>query len=86
VTGSPVDGNSTRNLLDQPAFKTVDLAVFREFRIRERFGMDFRVEGTNTFNMVNLNAPNATVGNATFGQINTALPMRQLQLGLRLTF
>jgi hypothetical protein len=86
LTGSPVDGNSTRNLLDQPAFKTVDLAVFREFRIRERFGMEFRVEGTNTFNMVNMNAPNATVGNATFGQISTALAMRQLQLGLRLTF
>jgi hypothetical protein len=86
VTGSPVDGNSARNLLDQPGFKTVDLAVFRDFRIRERFGIEFRVEGTNTFNMVNMNPPNATVGNATFGQITTALPMRQLQIGLRLTF
>lgn len=81
VTGKPVDGNSPRNLLDQPGFKTVDLAVFRNFRVREQFGIEFRVEGTNTFNMVNLNPPNAT-----FGQITTALPMRQLQLGLRFAF
>ena len=86
VTGSPIDGNSARNLLDQPGFKTVDLAVFRNFKIRERFAIEVRVEGTNTFNMVNMNPPNATVGSATFGQITTALSMRQLQLGLRLTF
>jgi hypothetical protein len=86
VTGSPIDGNSARNLLDQPGFKTVDLAVFRDFRFFERYALEFRIEGTNTFNMVNLNPPNATVGGASFGQITTALPMRQLQLGLRLTF
>jgi hypothetical protein len=48
--------------------------------------MEFRAEATNTFNMVNLNAPNSTVGSSTFGQISGAGSMRQLQLGLRLTF
>ena len=86
ITGSPVDGNSGRNLLSQPGFRTVDLAVFREFRFREKYGMEFRAEATNTFNMVNLNAPNSTVGSSTFGQISSAGSMRQLQLGLRLTF
>jgi len=86
VTGSPVDGNSARNLLDQPGFKTVDLAIFRDFRFRERYGLEFRGEATNAFNMVNMNPPNGTVGSSTFGQISTALNMRQLQLGLRVTF
>lgn len=86
ATGSPVDGNSARNLLNQPGFKTVDLAIFRDFKMFERYALEFRIEGTNTFNMPNLNPPNATVGNATFGQITTALPMRQLQLGLRFAF
>ena len=86
VTGSPVDGNSARNLLDQPGFKTVDLAIFRDFKFYERYSLEFRAEGTNTFNMVNLSVPNATVGNATFGQITGASSMRQLQLGLRFAF
>ena len=86
VTGAPVDGNAARNLLDQPGFKTVDLAVFREFKFRERFGMEVRADASNTFNMVNLNAPNSTVGNSTFGQISGAGTMRQLQLGLRFRF
>jgi hypothetical protein len=86
VTGNPVDGNSARNLLDQPGFKTVDLAVFRDFQFRERYGLEFRGEATNAFNMVNMNAPNSTAGSSTFGVITTALTMRQLQLGLRITF
>ena len=93
VTGSPVDGNATRNLLDQPGFKTVDLAIFRNFRILERYALEFRVEGTNTFNFVNLSPPAATApaslaSPGTFGSISTAPSgsMRQLQLGLRFTF
>jgi hypothetical protein len=91
VTGSPVDGNSARNLLDQPGFKTVDLAVFRDFSFFEKFALQFRIDGTNTFNMVNLNAPAATApaslaSPGTFGTISSAGTMRQLQLGVRLTF
>ena len=91
VTGSPVDGNSARNLLDQPGFKTVDLAVFRDFRFFERYALQFRIDGTNTFNFVNLNPPAATApaslaSPGTFGTISAAARMRQLQLGLRFTF
>jgi len=90
---SPADGNSARNLLDQPGFKTVDLAIFRNFRFYEKYALEFRVEGTNTFNMVNLSPPAATApasaaAPGTFGTISNAPgnSMRQLQLGLRFTF
>jgi hypothetical protein len=46
--------------LDQPGFKTVDLAIFRDFRFIEKYALEFRVKGTNTFNMVNLSPPSAT--------------------------
>ena len=45
-----------------------------------------RAEFTNFFNMVSLNAPNAALSSTTFGQITTAREMRQLQLGLRMSF
>ena len=83
----PVDGNSPRNFLDGPGHKNVDLAVFRNFAVTERFKLEFRAEASNVLNIVNLNNPSGTtVGTANFGQITTANPMRQLQLGLRLTY
>ncbi len=85
-TSSPVDGNSPRNFLNQPSYRDVDLAIFRTFKVGERFSLQFRGEALNVFNMANLNAPNATVGTATFGQITSAQTMRQLQLGLRVAF
>jgi hypothetical protein len=69
----------------------VDLAVFRDFKFFEKYALQFRIDGTNTFNMVNLNPPAATApaslaSPGTFGTISSAASMRQLQLGLRLTF
>ena len=86
VTGVPVDGNSPRNFLDAPGYKNVDLAIFRNFPVTERFKLEFRAEASNVLNIVNLNTPSATVGTNNFGQITGASAMRQLQLGLRLTY
>lgn len=86
TNGAPVDGNSPRNFLNQPAYRDVDLAIFRTFKVGERVNLQLRGEALNVFNMASLNAPNATAGTATFGQITSAQPMRQLQLGLRLAF
>jgi len=82
----PVDGTSPRNFLDGPGYKNVDLAIFRNFALTERFKLEFRAEASNALNIVNLNNPSATVGTSTFGQISGANSMRQLQLGLRLTY
>jgi hypothetical protein len=62
------------------------LAIFCTFKVGERVNLQLRGEALNVFNMASLNAPNATAGKATFGQITSAQPMRQLQLGLRLAF
>ena len=86
VNGIAVNGNSSRNMLRGPTFKDVDLAISRDFVFKERLGLQLRADAYNVFNMVSLNPPGATVGTATFGVITSASAMRQLQLGLRLTF
>jgi Carboxypeptidase regulatory-like domain len=86
LNGVAVDGNSGRNMLRGPTFKDVDLAISRDFALKERLRLQLRADAYNVFNMVSLNPPGATVGTSTFGVITSASAMRQLQLGLRLTF
>jgi hypothetical protein len=80
------DGNSSRNLFDGPGSKLLDAAIFRRFPIRENARLEFRAEMTNALNLVNLNNPNTNYNSASFGQITSAGSMRQVQLGLRLTY
>jgi hypothetical protein len=85
-SGLSIDGNSSRNMLRGPTFRDVDLAISRDFVFKEHLDLQLRGDAYNVFNMVSLNPPGATVGSATFGVITSASAMRQLQLGLRLTF
>jgi hypothetical protein len=83
------DGNAARNLMTGPGTKNVDLGIFRNFRIKEKFDFQMRGEFTNAFNLVNLSNPNGTYSTAVnnnFGKILTAAPMRGVQVGLRLSF
>jgi hypothetical protein len=80
-------GNAGRNIIDGPGLKNVDLGIFRDFKPRERYTLQFRGEMSNAFNMVNLSNPSTgSSAPATFGKISSAGPMRQVQMGLRLTF
>jgi hypothetical protein len=81
-----VDGNVARNLMDRPGSKNLDAGLFRNFKLMERATLQARGEFTNAFNIVNLGAPTATLSSTQFGQIRSAGGMRQVQVGLRLTF
>jgi hypothetical protein len=80
------NGNSGRNILVGPGYRNVDLGVFRDVRLGGTSTLQFRLEATNVFNMVNLNNPGTTLGTATFGKIRAARAMRQIQLGARVSF
>jgi hypothetical protein len=80
------DGTSARNLMDGPGYRDIDLGISRNFIFQERVRLQVRGEFTNFFNLVSLNAPNSNQSSASFGQITSAHDMRQLQVGLRLTF
>ena len=80
-------GTAGRNILNGPGLKNVDMTIARTFKITERMQMQFRGEATNALNIVNLSNPGTSVNTiATYGRINTARPMRQVQLGLKLVF
>lgn len=84
---SASDGTSQRNGYYGPGSRNVDLALLRDFRIRERLTFQLRGESTNVFNFVNLNNPNGAINlPATTDQITGASSMRLIQIGGRLTF
>jgi hypothetical protein len=60
-------GTSGRNILTGPNFRSVELSVVKEFRIGERFQIQFRAEAFNLFNRVNFDLPaNAEDGQEIF--------------------
>lgn len=79
-------------MLRGPSLKDVDVAISRDFslnRLREGLAIQFRADAYNVFNMVSLNTPSGnsiTAGSSTFGEILSANPMRQVQLGAKLSF
>jgi hypothetical protein len=79
-----------------PKFFQFDMAIVREFRIREGMNLQFRAEAFNVFNGVRFNAnnsgssatnPSVTLSNpSTFGNITSAQDPRILQLAMKFTF
>jgi hypothetical protein len=79
-------GNASRNHLRGPRRVVTDLSLAKNLRLGGPMQLQFRAEAFNVFNTVNFNNPGSTFGTATFGRITSAQPMRQIQLGARLTF
>ena len=68
-----------------PHYTDVDLSLHKDFQFTERFRLQFRSDFINTFNHVQLNAPNMGLG-STMGQITSAQPPRNIQLALKLYY
>ena len=86
VSGNPVYGNSSPNIINAPAFHSLDLTLARTIPIHDRMNFQFRAEGSNAFNIVSRSAPGATVNTGTYGVITSANTMRQIQIGGKLNF
>ncbi len=88
VAAAPgLDGNASRNFLDGPGSRNVDIGLFRDFKLKGDVTLQIRAEATNALNIVNLNNPGTSLNApATFGKISGAGDMRELQLGMRLSF
>jgi hypothetical protein len=81
------DGNTPRDYLRGPGYRTVDLGFFRDVRFGEKITFQLRGEATNVFNLVSLNNPSGTtLGSSSFGKITAASSPRIMQVGGRLTF
>lgn len=91
-------GNSGRDILRGPGLFNVNASLFRNFKFRERFTLQFRAEAFNLSNTPQFGNPGATVTSATFNadgsikslngytQITSASNERQLRFALKLMF
>jgi len=95
-------GNVGRNTLISPHFQSIDLALAKYFQMpySEHHRIELRVEAFNVFNHPVWGAPErnilagpafpgapANAAHQGFGVVSTtAIPMRQIQLGLKYTF
>jgi hypothetical protein len=87
--GVPADntfGNVGRNTLIGPGTFNVDLGAHKVFTLRENLKLQLRGEFFNAFNHTQLNNPDTTVSDSTFGRITSARSPRTAQLALKLTF
>jgi hypothetical protein len=83
-------GNSGKNLFKGPGIDTADVAIIKNWKFAERFGLQFRWEMFNAFNHASFSNPNndASPGNASEGTITSIgpIPPRVMQGGMKLTF
>lgn len=80
-----VFGNTGRNILIGPGLATWDLGADKDFRLTERFGLQFRSEFFNVLNHSNFGLPNSSIGSSAAGTITTEITnARQIQFALRL--
>jgi len=79
-------GNSSRNPVIGPGYKSVDLMLGKTFQITERLSTEFRAESFNTTNTPPLGNPNGSFGTAAFGTITTALDPRVFEFVLKVHF
>jgi hypothetical protein len=92
-------GTMGRNALRGPGFQRADLALFKDFRVTERFVLQFKAESFNFTNTPRFGNPasnvsnmavNATTGAITntnnFMAITSAEGERKFRFGLRLSF
>lgn len=74
------DGTAGRNILDAPGYRDVDLGIFRNFKFKERYTLEFPAGSTNAFNLVSLGSPGETLSSSNFGVITGAEGMWKIQL------
>ena len=78
-------GNTGRNVLIGPNLVTWDFGGDKDFRLTERFGLQFRSEFFNILNHPNFGLPSGSIGSTSAGTITTEITnARQVQFALRL--
>jgi hypothetical protein len=81
-------GDSGKNMFQGPPFRTMDLAIVKNWAFFERYSLQFRWEMFNAFNTPSFGNPDNTVGDGNFGKITGIGPVlpRVMQAGLKFAF
>jgi hypothetical protein len=87
-------GNLGRNTFVGPGYWNLDTSLFKNFRLSDRFRLQFRAEAFNIFNHTNFQLGIENVGSSGnnrlnslhFGKAGSTFNPRNLQFGLKLSF
>ncbi len=80
-------GTSGRNIVRGPGRNDWDMNLAKTFTFTERLRLEFRAEAFNLFNHPQYGYPDATITDASYGQITgTSVDAREIQFGLKLIF
>ncbi len=79
-------GNSSRNPVSGPPYRTLDVMVGKTFGLTERYSVEFRAEAFNVTNTPSLGNPNGSFGSPGFGSITTANDPRVFEGAVKLHF
>jgi hypothetical protein len=89
-------GNASKGIFAGPSYKNVDFSVSKDWKFKERFGAQFRVEFFNFFNRTDVGAPGTNPAGSNFGYAittpDTLNPVvgsggpRHIQFGLKLRY
>jgi hypothetical protein len=87
-------GDLGRGVLRAPGIRNIDFSVNKNWRVRERYGVQFRAEMFNAFNHVNLTSVDTGLSfdtsgvstNSNFGHLGADRGPREIQFGLKFTF
>jgi hypothetical protein len=83
---TPTFGNTGRNILRGPGMFSLNTGIFRSFKVRERYELQFRAEALGLTNTPIFSNPSATVGSSSIGIISSSSGDRQIRLALKLRF
>ena len=100
LPGPGTFGNLPRGLIRQPRGENVDFSVSKNWKVGERYGLQFRAEMFNAFNHANFNGfdtnlsfqnlrSDANFGRSTngnFGRLTSTRGPREIQFGLKFNF
>ncbi len=81
-----IPGDEGRNVITGPGFASWDGALERQFPLRDKSNLVFRLEVFNFTNHSNFDRPGLIVGTSQFGEISSAESSRQIQVALRLNW
>lgn len=79
-------GNSSRNPIRGPGWRTLDLMVGKTIPVNERLRFEFRAEAFNLTNTPPLGEPNVAFGSPAFGTITSAGDPRVFEFVLKALF
>ena len=92
-------GNLRRGFVRQPGLRNVDFSVAKNWKVKEKYGIQFRAEMFNLFNTTNFNGFDPGLGasfntagkftgfnNTNFGKLNSDRGPRNIQFGIKFNF